>query len=195
LQQERGNLKSQLPAWKLSKTLWLKLVPTGLPRQNRKRKSLEVPAAIGITPYKRQQARGEEAFAGLDQESTMYLVVEMVLGLLDSDLDQTSLALVKLLDDVDDSTSMHDMTAKILEHRVKTNKRLLGSKPSGLSQELDAPSTLDTLSAIASKMKKKWPIPRQTKESRNYSHSSSQRNSTKVSGQKFGTRRKCRQCE
>jgi hypothetical protein len=48
----------------------------------------------------------------------------------------------------------HGMTAKILEHRVETNKRLIGSKPSGLSQELDAPSAWGTLSAIASKMEK-----------------------------------------
>ena len=80
------------------------------PKTKRKRKSLEVPVAIGITPYKRQ-ARGEEAFDGLDQESTMQLFVEMVLGL-DSGLDQICSALVKLLDDFDDSTSTHDMTAK-----------------------------------------------------------------------------------
>jgi hypothetical protein len=122
------------------------------PKTKPKRKSLEVPPAIGITPYKRQ-ARGEEDFVGLDQESTTQLIVEMVLGL-DSGLDQTCSALIKLLEDFDDSSSMHDMTANILEHRVKTNKRLIGSKPSGLSQELDAPSALSTLSAIASKMEK-----------------------------------------
>jgi hypothetical protein len=49
---------------------------------------------------------------------------------------------------------MHDMTAKILEHRVQTNKRLIGSTPSGLSQELDASSAWGTLSAIASKLEK-----------------------------------------
>jgi hypothetical protein len=49
---------------------------------------------------------------------------------------------------------MHDMTAKILEHRVETNKRLIGANSSGLSQELDAPSAWGTLSAIASKLEK-----------------------------------------
>jgi hypothetical protein len=42
----------------------------------------------------------------------------------------------------------------MLEHRVKTNKQLLGAKPSGLSQELDAQSAWGMLSAIASKMEK-----------------------------------------
>jgi hypothetical protein len=122
------------------------------PKTKRKRKCLEVPATIGITPYK-WQARGEEDFDGLDQESTIQLVVEMVLGL-DSGLDQTCSALVKLLDEFNDSTSMHDMRARILEHRVETNKRLIGSKPCGLSQELDAPFAWGTLSAIASKLEK-----------------------------------------
>ena len=120
------------------------------PKTKRKRQSLEVPAAIGISPYKRQ-SRGEEDFVGLDAESTISLVVELVLGL-DSGLDQTCSALVKLLKDFDESISGHDLTAKILEHRVETNKRLLGAKPNGLSQELDAPSAWGTLSAIASKM-------------------------------------------
>jgi hypothetical protein len=80
------------------------------PKTKRKRKSLEVPATIGITPYKRQ-ARGEEDFVGLDQESTTQLIVEMVLGS-DSGLDQTCSALVKLLEDFYDSSSMHVHYAK-----------------------------------------------------------------------------------
>jgi hypothetical protein len=120
------------------------------PKTKRKRQSLEAPAAIGISPYKRQ-SRGEEDFVSLDQASTLNLVVEFVLGL-DSGLDQTCSAFVQLLEDFEESTSGHDLTSKMLEHRVETNKRLLGAKPSGLSQELDAPSAWGTLSAIASKM-------------------------------------------
>jgi hypothetical protein len=89
----------------------------------------------------------------LDQESKLNLVVELVLGL-DSGLDQTCSALVQLLEDFEESTSGHDLTSKMLEHRVETNKQLLGAKPGGLSQELDAPSAWGTLSAIASKMEK-----------------------------------------
>jgi hypothetical protein len=113
---------------------------------------LEVPAAIGISPYKRQ-SQGEEGFVGLDQESTLNLVVLLVLGL-DSGLDQTCSALVQLLEEFEESTSGHDLTSKMLEHRVETNKRLLGATPSGLSQELDAPSAWGTLLDIASKMEK-----------------------------------------
>jgi hypothetical protein len=122
------------------------------PKTERKRKSLEVPAAIGISPLKRQ-SRGEEDFVGLDQESTLNLVVELVLGL-DSGLDQTCSALVQLLEDFDESTSGHNLTAKMLEHRAETNKRLLGAKPSGLSQELDAPSAWGSLLANPLKMEK-----------------------------------------
>jgi hypothetical protein len=89
----------------------------------------------------------------LDQESTLNFVVVLVLGL-DSGLDQTCLALVQLLEDFDESTSGYDLTLKMLEHRAETNKRLLGAKPSGLSQELDAPSAWGSLLAIASKKEK-----------------------------------------
>jgi hypothetical protein len=57
----------------------------------------------------------------------MDVLAEMVLGGLDSGLEQTTCsALVKLFADFEDATSVQDLTAKILEHRVETNKKLLG---------------------------------------------------------------------
>jgi hypothetical protein len=56
----------------------------------------------------------------------MDVLVEMVFGGLDSGSEQTCSALVKPFADFEDTTSVQDLTAKILEHRVETNKRLLG---------------------------------------------------------------------
>ncbi len=121
------------------------------PNVKRKRESLELPAAIGISPYKRK-SRGEEDFAEKDLEETLQHLVELVLGF-GGGLDETSSALVKLLIDFHKNASVQELTSKMLEHKLETIKMLLGSKPVGLSPDLDVRSAWGTIAAIASKMK------------------------------------------
>ena len=79
------------------------------PKSKRKRESLELPAAIGISPYKRQTI-GEEDFSEKDPEETLQLLIDTILGL-DAGLDQTSSAVVRLFKVFDENVRIQDLGA------------------------------------------------------------------------------------
>jgi hypothetical protein len=89
-------------------------------------------------PYK-CQARGEEDFTNKEPKDILQSMVDLVLRL-DRGLDKTCAALPKLFVDFNESVYIQEITTEIFEHKLKTTKILLGSKPGALSPELDAQS-------------------------------------------------------